>query len=205
MTTTYYHRHASNNRFGPGERLEHEMSCPVLHIDVELDGEIIGPKRRLSAAELERARVRLGVNFGRPKNMRTAPEPDAWVFVSMRALRHEVRAAWRFLDAADESGDLTTLAMRAQPIAPLLSPGPRYLVTLTCVVALPSGQNINRLAEARLTDALCYGLRAQGVLAGPSPDHVSHRSVSILDGSMPDVERKAKRFAKRKSAKAVQP
>lgn len=71
---------------------------------------------------------------------------------------------------------------------------PRYLVNLECVVDLPEGQNIIHLAEAQLTEALCRGLRAQGVLAGQSPEHQGKRSIGILDGSMSDVERKAKRL-----------
>jgi hypothetical protein len=70
----------------------------------------------------------------------------------------------------------------------------RYLVELTCAVDLPAGQTIEHLAEAQLTEALCRGLRTQGVLAGPSPDHIGQRSVHLLDGAAPDIERKAKRL-----------
>lgn len=130
---TYYHRHASEKRFGPGESLGREMTCPVLHIDVELDGEIIGPKRRLNAAELGRARVRLGVNHDRRGD--GARQPDSWVFVSMRALRHEVRAAWRLLDYGD-NGDLTD---QLAPPAPVAAPLDQQLDALK---AMPGYRNI---------------------------------------------------------------
>lgn len=68
---------------------------------------------------------------------------------------------------------------------------------LECVIDLPAGQTIMHIAEARLTEALCVGLRKQGVLAGPSPDHVGERSVAIVDGGAPDIERKAKRLRKK--------
>jgi hypothetical protein len=107
---TYYHRHASEKRFGPGERLARELYCPVLHIDVFLGNERIGPKCRLTHEELERTRVRLGVNFERSKDL-VKPEPDAWAFVSIRALRHEVRAVWRALNESCETGELKVVAM----------------------------------------------------------------------------------------------
>jgi hypothetical protein len=73
----------------------------------------------------------------------------------------------------------------------------RYLVKLECVVDLPPEQTIEDLADASLTEALCYGLRYQAaVFAKPSPDHNGDRGVSIVDGSMADIERKAKRLRK---------
>lgn len=51
---------------------------------------------------------------------------------------------------------------------------------------------------ARSAARIPHPLRAQGVLAGPSPDHNGQRGVSIVDGSMSDIERKAKRLRKKK-------
>jgi hypothetical protein len=103
---TYYHRQATDSRFGPGDKLGREMHSRVVHIDLFLGGERIGPKRRLRPEELEQARVRLGVNFELPEQ-RSKAEPDVWTFVSIRALRHEVRGVWRKLDQSEQRGEIS--------------------------------------------------------------------------------------------------
>jgi hypothetical protein len=103
---TYYHKHASDKAFGPGDQLARHIHSHVLHIDVFHGDECLGPKRRLNPLDLARARVRLGVTYER-SDAKGKPQPDAWAFLPMHATRSEIRAVWFEIDEAGIPGDAT--------------------------------------------------------------------------------------------------